>query len=125
MDAPKKRFDNSTANESASTAERRRIARIVHDHKGTASVQWHDVAGGEDRVPLEIEGARQAAQPPDHGPNTGSLTIETQDNHDPYTRMPGAGRPRNTNGRTDLRKLSAWIKLMRQLEESKRNGGED
>jgi hypothetical protein len=37
----------------------------------------------------------------------------------PYMRIPEAERQRAPGHRTDLRKLSAWIKMMRELEEAK------
>ena len=50
------------------------------------------------------------------------LTLNTDDaSYDPYAchrpRKPGSGK------RTDLRKLSEWIKQMRELEERRREGG--
>jgi len=71
---------------------------------------------------LEIEGARTPSAPPQRGLSTGSLAIEDVDSHDPYTRVPDAGRQRAPGQRTDLRKLSAWIKMMRSLEEVKKRG---
>jgi hypothetical protein len=45
--------------------------------------------------------------------------------HDPYMRIPEADRKRAPGQRTDLRKLSAWIKMMRSLEEAKLRDGDD
>jgi len=61
------------------------------------------------------------------GLSTGSLAIEGEDSHDPYMRIPEADRKRSASQRTDLRKLSAWIKMMRSLEEAKkqRDGDEE
>ena len=42
---------------------------------------------------------------------------------DPYANTSGAARKTGNTTRTDLRKLSEWIKMMRELEERKRNGG--
>jgi hypothetical protein len=53
--------------------------------------------------------------------DTGSLAIERENSHDPYTRIPEADRKHGSSTRTDLRKLSAWIKMMRSLEEAKKN----
>jgi hypothetical protein len=109
-------------------AERRRLSRIVHDHKGTATVQWYDAPDGyDDRPVLEIEGARAPSTPPKRGLRTGSLAIEGEgkDSHDPYMRIPEAERKRSASQRTDLRKLSAWIKMMRSLEEAKKRRDED
>ena len=35
--------------------------------------------------------------------------------------VPEADRKRSSSQRTDLRKLSAWIKMMRSLEEAKKH----
>ncbi|HZO23424.1 MAG TPA: hypothetical protein VFB37_13055 [Steroidobacteraceae bacterium] len=106
------------------SGERRRLSKIVHDHKGTASVVWHDAPTGLERPVFEIEGARQPGKPASRGLNTGSLSIHNEDTFNPYARVPesdqkGGGRPK------DLRRLSAWIKLMRQLEESKRKNQDE
>jgi hypothetical protein len=69
---------------------------------------------------LQVEGARQPAQPAKRGLKTGSLAIEREENHNPYMRIPEAERRRAQGQRTDLRKLSAWIKMMRALEEAKK-----
>ena len=74
---------------------------------------------------LEIEGARQAAQPAKRGLKTGDLSIKTEDTHNPYMRVPEAEGRRAPGQRTDLRKLSAWIKMMRAMEEPKKRGDED
>jgi hypothetical protein len=92
-------------------AERRRIATIVHDDRGNASVRWRDAPESHERPVLEVLG------------NPG-LSIKSEETFDPY----GRGTPRKSTGnttRTDLRKLSEWIKLMRELEERKRHGGGD
>jgi hypothetical protein len=78
-----------------SKAERRRLSRIVHDHKGNATVQWYDAPADYERPVFEIEETSPA----------------------PEKSAPGQ--------RTDLRKLSAWIKMMRELEEAKKRNGND
>jgi hypothetical protein len=105
--------------------ERRRLSRIVHDHKGNATVEWLDAPGEYQRPLLEIEGSRQPAAPTQRAANTGSLQLESEDSHNPYTRIPENERKRASGTRTDLRKLSAWIKMMRTLEEAKKNKDED
>ena len=88
--------------------ERRRIGRVVHDERGNASVSWRDAPADRERPVLEVVGEAP-------------LTIRTDESYDPYARH----APRTGGGgtRTDLRKLSEWIKMMRQLEARKRNGG--
>jgi hypothetical protein len=85
-------------------------------------------APADERPVLEIEGAREPATPHNHDLSTESLAIESDDSHDPYARRREADRkriPPGTTTRTDLRKLSAWIKLMRSLEEAKKQKDED
>jgi len=101
--------------------ERRRVATVVHDERGNASVRWRDAPVDRDmeRPPLEVL-------------DNPALTLKPEDTHNPYSR----GKPRDGlrngarhaarsgAGRTDLRKLSDWIKMMRELEERKRRGEE-
>jgi hypothetical protein len=80
---------------------------------------------GAEPAELEIEGARTPSTAPRRGLSTGSLAIESEDSHDPYKRIPDADRKRASGTRTDLRKLSAWIKMMRSLEEAKKRRDEE
>jgi hypothetical protein len=96
-------------------AERRRIGRVVHDERGNASVRWRDAPADHERPVLEILGDR-------------SLSVKTEQSFDPYARggVPRELRPPSgRTTRTDLRKLSEHIKMMRALEERRRNGGGD
>ena len=90
-------------------AERRRIVTVVHDDRGNASVRWDDAPADYQRPVLELAGDSAPASKPEEGFN-------------PYA--PGATPSTGTTTRTDLRKLSEWIKLMREIEEGKRNGGD-
>ena len=95
--------------EPSQSSERRRIGTIVHDDRGNASVEWRAAPVEDERPVLEVLGE-------------GHLTLKREEvSYDPYsshrTREPGGGK------RTDLRKLSEWIKKMRELEERKRNNG--
>ncbi|HSY06357.1 MAG TPA: hypothetical protein VK803_10465 [Steroidobacteraceae bacterium] len=113
MSDPSKK--NPAAPEQVPEAERRRIGTIVHDERGNASVHWRDAPGDIERPVLEVLG--------DPG-----LTLKPEEAFDPYARGAGRGVARKSSGnttRTDLRKLSEWIKMMRELEERKRNGGGD
>jgi hypothetical protein len=56
--------------------------------------------------------------------DTGSLALAgEEDSHNPYMRIPEADRKRVPGQKTDLRKLSAWIKMMRELETAKKERG--
>jgi hypothetical protein len=97
-------------------AERRRIGTVVHDDRGNASVRWEDAPADYQRPVLEL--ASDSAPAPKSG-----------ESFNPYapaaTPSPATGTPSTgTTTRTDLRKLSEWIKMMRELEERKRNGGD-
>lgn len=105
----------STASDEAThpAAERRRVARIVHDERGNASVNWLDAPPNYKREVLEIEDENAAD----------TLSIQraprTYNPYDYNTRP----EPRKTSApRKDLKKLSEWIKMMRDLEERKRRG---
>ena len=97
----------------APESNRRRIGTIVHDDRGMASVEWHDAPADLQRPVLQVVG-----NPP--------LAVKDDASYDPYARhtatIPGTARGNTT--RTDLRKLSEWIKKMRELEERKRNGND-
>jgi hypothetical protein len=111
-DANKKR--PAQGNSDAKDSERRRVSTIVHDERGNASVRWHDAAPDERRPVLEILGEPK-------------LSTKTEETYDPYARhgTRGESRRAGTTTRTDLRRLSEWIKMMRELEERKKNGGGD
>jgi hypothetical protein len=91
-----------------SDTERRRIGLVVHDDRGQASVEWRDAPDDYERPVLEVLGNPQ-------------LAVKTEESFDPYARHT-ATYPRTGPGstsRTDLRKLSEWIKMKRELEERK------
>jgi len=82
---------------------------VVHDDRGNASVKWRAAPTDHERPVLEVLG--------EHG-----LVLHSEEtSYDPYAR----NGPRRSGGgkRTDLRKLSEWIKQMRELEERRRSGG--
>ena len=89
-------------------SERRRIATVVHDDRGNGSVEWRAAPAEHERPVLEVLGED-------------GLALKTDEvSYDPYA----CHRPlkAGVRKRTDLRKLSEWIKLMRELEERRRNG---
>src|SRR5437870_4705855 len=105
---PDKRLPSHTqaAPDPGQSGERRRLGRIVHDHKGNAIVEWLDAPEGSERQVLEIEGATQpatagagaapakAATHTNRGLSTGSLAIDSEDTHNPYMRIPEGERKR-------------------------------
>jgi hypothetical protein len=99
----------------ASPSERRRIGMVVHDERGMASVEWHDAPADLERPVLHVLG-----EP--------GLALKDEDaSYDPYARH-GATFPGTTRGnttRTDLRKLSEWIKMKRALEDRRLRGDLD
>ena len=96
--------------DATSSAERRRIGTVVHDDRGNASVEWRAAPTDDARPVLEVLGE-------------GGLTLKHDEtSYDPYAR----NRPVSRGGRkrTDLRRLSEWIKQMRELEGRRRDGDE-
>jgi hypothetical protein len=108
----------SDAKGDGESADRRRLGKVVHDDRGCASVEWQDAPENYVRPVLELEnGARTPTrlkplrdQPP--------LSIAKQDAFNPYQRSTPEG-PTEGGSRRDLRKLSKWIKMMREIEERK------
>jgi hypothetical protein len=91
--------------------ERRRIGRIVHDDRGNASVDWHDAPSDYERPVFEIDD------------EPGVLSIQKAPrSFNPYERTTPREPKKAAAPRKDLKKLSEWIKMMRDLEERKRNG---
>jgi hypothetical protein len=100
----------------APQGERRRIGMIVHDERGNASVDWRDAPVDHERPVLEILGDASLSVQPE------------QASFDPYARgrkPRETPRPAKPGTRTDLRRLSEHIKLMRELEARKRRGEDD
>jgi hypothetical protein len=106
--------------QSKADAERRKIGTVVHDDRGNASVSWRDAPSNLERPVLEVLGDPK-------------LSIKSDDTFDPYAHRPARGSSGGNggsrgpeasgSGRTDLRKLSEWIKMMRELEQRKRDNG--
>ncbi len=99
-------------------SERRRVARIVHDDRGNASVKWVDAPANYRRQVLEVQSDQ-------HREDELSLEVAPQ-SFDPYSRGRLPEPKKKTTAaasRTDLRKLSEWIKMMREREELKAKDG--
>jgi hypothetical protein len=105
------------AESSNESANRRRLGRVVHDDRGCASVEWLDAPANQPRTILEIEDTARAQRRLKGLSENPVTKAPRQDTFNPYQRVPGttpAGGPRR-----DLRKLSKWIKMMREIEERK------
>jgi hypothetical protein len=97
----------------ADTSERRRVGRIVRDDRDSATVEWVDAPKDHIRVPLSIE---TTLPPGGIRPAAGYDPYETISPH--KAKVVAEKRP----VKRDLRKLSEWIKQMRELEERKKRG---
>jgi hypothetical protein len=86
----------------------------VHDDRGAASVEWWNAPDDYERPVLSIEGEKPA-----------NLYIKNDDTFNPYERTPDSATvPNNRTGKRDLKKLSAWLKMMREMEERKKKSEE-
>jgi len=85
----------------------------VHDDRGSASVEWWNAPDDYERPVLSIEGEKPA-----------DLSIKNDDTFNPYERTPDSTVPNNRTGKRDLKKLSAWLKMMREMEERKKKDEE-
>jgi hypothetical protein len=100
-------------NSGGAAPDRRRIGVIRRDERDQASVEWCDAPEDYERPVLKILG--------------GELALKNDASYDPYAH-PVAAAPGTSPGnttRTNLRKLSEWIKMKRALEERKLRGGAD
>ena len=105
--------------------ERRHVRGIEHDHKGTAKLQWYEEAADYERQLLELEDKTHVSPGGSARLDTGGLSIRNEDTFNPYMRVPEGDRKRSATGRTDLRRLSAWIKMMRELEQARQRNQEE
>ena len=115
MSVKKDNLDAANPANPATTAERRRMGRIVRDDRDSATLEWIDAPPDYDRVPLSIEGTLPRG------------TRRAQSGFNPYdTVSPNkALNPDKRPAKRDLRKLSEWIKQMREHEERKKRGDTD
>lgn len=112
MDNSKKKPLAADNDSVASTGERRRIGRIVHDDRGNARVDWVNAPSDYKRPVFEIEKESKRG-----------LSIQTPSRtFNPYECTPLPHAKKEAAPRKDLKKLSEWIKLMRELEERKLRG---
>src|SRR5579862_3589678 len=101
MDLSQKKTFTPRRSEVTEPAERRRVARIVHDDRGNASVKWHDAPADYKRQVLEL-------QSEEHREHELSIEVAPQ-SFDPYSRHrlpepPPKKKTTSAPGRTDLRK---------------------
>jgi hypothetical protein len=112
--ATKRRQELPEPRDRGSAGERRRMARVQHDDRGNAYVEWQDAPAELVKRPvLEIEDPLQLEDEAKAGA------------YDPYANRSGVLRKTGNTTRTDLRKLSDWIKMMRELEERKRSSPDE
>jgi hypothetical protein len=118
----RKRFPKPPPPETSATGQQRRLAKIIHDDRGSASVEWQNAPEGYQRPVLELDDPTIARNSKVRG-GIEVLHIKNEETFNPYERSPD-GRRRETT-RSNLRKLSEHIKLMRELEERKKSSGEE
>jgi hypothetical protein len=102
----------------------RRLAKIVHDERGAASVEWHEAPKDWKRPVFKVEESVAVRNSKVRG-GIEVLHIKNNETFNPYERQLGGSKKESAATRRDLRKLSEHIKLMRELEERKKRGGDE
>jgi hypothetical protein len=120
----RKKFPKPTAPENAAAASKRRLAKIVHDDRGAASVEWRDAPADYQRPMLEVEDPTAASRNSKVRDGIEVLQVKNSDTFNPYERQPEHRKAPSDANRSDLRKLSEYIKMMRELEERKKRDDE-
>ena len=107
------------------------MGRVVHDDRGVASLEWRDAPDDYERPVLEIEQTGSQKRMSRLLKDSDGLAIRNDDTFNPYDRDASSttivgppGAPGKT-GKRDLKKLSAWLKMMRELEERKKTDGSE
>ena len=108
----------------------RRVGQIVHDERGSASVEWRTAPSNYDRPVFEIERNSTPSRGDAHLRNGFELRVETKPpSFNPYDKQGDTFRGRGLDpvappksGKRDLRKLSEWIKTMKAMEERQKLG---
>lgn len=121
----RKKFPPPPAPESAAAVRQRRLGKIVHDDRGSASVEWQEAPENYERPVLEMEDPLAITRNSKVLGGIEVLQVETDDTFNPYERLPSERKKERENTRRDLRKLSEHIKLMRELEERKKRGDDE
>jgi hypothetical protein len=99
-----------------SIIERRRVGKVVHDERGNARVEWVEAPADVERPALSLEETQPGCKP-EQGYNPYEKGAR------PLKKAPEEPPPRPA--KRDLRKLSEWIKQMRELEERRRRGEDE
>jgi hypothetical protein len=107
----------------------RRIGTIVRDDRGSASVEWRQAPGDFERQKFEIERGTASGRGDSKLRRGFEPRIELErepESFNPYDHKPVPGSapaaPAAKGGKRDLKKLSEWLKLMKAMEERKKNG---
>jgi hypothetical protein len=117
----RKKFPKPDAPETPESARQRRLGKIVHDERGSASVEWRDAPESFDRPVFEVDELASTRSSKVRG-GIEVLHIKNEVSFDPYQRLPEERK--KAGGKRDLRKLSEHIKLMRELEDRKKRDEE-
>ena len=88
----------------------------MHDDRGAASIEWLEAPSNYERPVFEL--ALDEAKKKD----TTFNPYEREGDTFSGRRPPAGVEPKS--GKRDLRKLSEWMKLMKAMEERKKNGDE-
>jgi hypothetical protein len=100
----------------------------VHDDRGTASVEWREAPSDYERQKFEIEKSGASGRGDTKLRRGFEPRIELEkepESFNPYDHkpVPGSAPPAAAKGgKRDLKKLSEWLKLMKAMEERKKNG---
>jgi hypothetical protein len=93
------------------------VGRVVHDDRGAASVEWIEAPRDQPRTILQLEDTVRAQRRLKSESERAGAKAPRQDSFNPYQRIPGQAAA--AGPRRDLKKLSNWIKMMREVEERK------
>ncbi len=91
----------------------RRLARVVADEHGNASIEWFDAPPDYQCPTVELKslGGGLSLEP--------EKAQEPEVAYDPYSNSTDGTQKRATRRRTNLRQLSEWIKTVREVNKAK------
>jgi hypothetical protein len=119
----RKKLPKPTEPDALEATGKRRVAKIVHDDRGAASVEWCDAPEDYERPVLQLEEPAVTRKSKVRG-GIEVLHSKHDSTFNPYENLPEGRKSQGGSARRDLRKLSEHIKLMRELEERKKRGEE-